>query len=129
MFGWDRFAALVGDVYRSLPAGERARAVVLCENYMQAGAVDFYGRALGLPRAISGHNSYYLWQAEPPEADVMIVVGRDEKDLREVFEQVEHRATFRDPHIQPIHDGKAIWVVRRPRVPLGPLWPRLKMFI
>lgn len=129
MFGWDRLAALIADVYRSLPPEEQSRVGVLCENYMQAGAVDFYGRRLGLPPAMSGHNSYFLWQPVPPANDVLIVVGREEKDLREVFESVERHATFHDPHIQPIHDDRAIWVVRRPRAPLAPLWPRLKSFI
>jgi hypothetical protein len=129
MFGWDRLASLVDEVYRSLPPGERARCRVLCENYMQAGAIDFYGRRLGLPPAISGHNSYYLWEPKPPEAEVLIVIGRSEEDLREVFAEVERRATFRDPHIQPIHDDKPIWVVRHPRVPLAPLWPSIKTFI
>jgi hypothetical protein len=129
MFGWDRLASLVDEVYRSLPPEERARCRVLCENYMQAGAIDFYGRPLGLPRAVSGHNSYYLWNPEPPAVDVFIVIGRSEKDLRAVFEDVEWHATFRDPHIQPIHDDKPIWVVRHPRVPLGPVWPRIKSFI
>jgi hypothetical protein len=129
MFGWDRLASLVEGVYRELPPGERAGCRILCENYMQAGAIDFYGRRLGLPRAISGHNSYWLWEPQPPPADVLIVIGRSGSDLREVFADVERRATFRDPHIQPIHDDKPIWVVRRPRVPLGPLWPRIKTFI
>lgn len=129
MYGWDRLASIVDGVYRALPPGERARCRVLCENYMQAGAIDFYGRRLGLPRAISGHNSYYLWEPEPPAGGVLIVIGRNEKDLREVFADVERRATFRDRYIQPIHDDKPIWVVRQPRVPLGPLWPRIKTFI
>jgi hypothetical protein len=129
MFGWDHLASLVDGVYRALPPDERARCRVLCENYMQAGAIDFHGRRLGLPAAISGHNSYHLWEPEPPAGDVLIVIGRSEKDLREVFADVERRGTFRDRHIQPIHDDKPIWVVRRPRVPLGPLWPRIKTFI
>ena len=38
-----------------------AKAAVFGQNYGEAGAIDFYGPALGLPSALSAHNSYYLW--------------------------------------------------------------------
>ena len=30
-------------------------------NYGEAAAIDVFGRGLGLPPAVSGHNNYYLW--------------------------------------------------------------------
>ena len=30
-------------------------------NYGEAAAIDVFGRRLGLPPAISGHNNYYIW--------------------------------------------------------------------
>ena len=47
--------------YRSLPPEDRSRACVFGRNYGEAGAIDFFGARDGLPRAVSGHNSYYLW--------------------------------------------------------------------
>ena len=61
MHGWRELAEAVAVVYHSLPSDEQARACVFAHNYGQAGAIDLFGPALGLPKAISGHNSYFLW--------------------------------------------------------------------
>lgn len=47
--------------------------VLLAENYGQAGAIDRYGPAHGLPPAYSGHNGYAAW-GPPPERDLPVVV-------------------------------------------------------
>jgi len=59
---WDELADVVHSVYRSLPPEDQKRCAILGQNYRQAGAIDYYGRKLGLPRALAGHNSY--WQAK-----------------------------------------------------------------
>ena len=51
--GWPRMVQTVAAVYSSAPAG----SVVLARNYGEAGAVDHFGPALGLPPAYSGHNA------------------------------------------------------------------------
>src|ERR1700694_3200183 len=58
MFGWPEQAGAVAAVYHRLPEAERAQAVLVAYNYGEASAIDYFGKALGLPRAISGHNQY-----------------------------------------------------------------------
>ncbi len=65
--GWPGIAAQIAAVYRSIPPARRAEAVVFTANYGEAGAVDRYGPALGLPRAYSGINGYGYWG--PPRRD------------------------------------------------------------
>ncbi|MFL5854955.1 MAG: hypothetical protein ACJ77G_21085 [Solirubrobacteraceae bacterium] len=54
--GWPAFARTVARVY---PHG--TRAAILTRNCGEAGAIDRYGPALGLPHAHSGHNAYGDW--------------------------------------------------------------------
>src|SRR5262249_58451974 len=49
--GWRELAGTVAGVYHALPVQERARAVIFTANYGEAGAIDRYGPALGLPHA------------------------------------------------------------------------------
>lgn len=70
--GWPQFAAAVAKAYDRIPGPERARAEIFTGNYGQAGAVDKYGGALGLPQAFSGHNGFAQWG--PPDADGPVVV-------------------------------------------------------
>jgi hypothetical protein len=129
MFGWKKLAATVDAVYHSLPLEERVNCGIWGQNYMLAGAIDFYGGQFGLPRAISGHNSYWLWGTLGYTGKVMIVLGINADTLKKYFGEVIERARFRDEYIQPIYNDLAIFVVRKPKRPLASLWPGIKSYI
>ncbi len=129
MFGWRELAALTSTVYQALPPEDQAQCGIYAGNYMQAGAIDFFGRQFHLPRAVSGHNNYWLWGPQGYTGDVMIVLGGDAATLREYFGQVTEHAVFRHEYAQPGLDGLRIFVVRRPKRPLAELWPELKHYI
>jgi hypothetical protein len=54
---------------------------VLTSNYGEAGAVDRYGPADGLPQAYSGHNSFWYWGPPPAWATSAVVVGYSRTQL------------------------------------------------
>jgi Dolichyl-phosphate-mannose-protein mannosyltransferase len=74
--GWPAFARTVARAY---PGG--SRAVILTDNYGEAGAVDRYGPALGLPHAYSGHNAYGDWGPPPNGSAPVVAVGLPLADL------------------------------------------------
>jgi len=49
MHGWRELEATVAAVYQSLPPEERAQAVIVAQNYGEAGAIEFFGRGSRLP--------------------------------------------------------------------------------
>src|SRR5256886_10036354 len=59
--GWEDQVQALSRAYASLPSGERPRAALLAYNYGEAGAIDYFGKRYGLPKAISGHNQYGYW--------------------------------------------------------------------
>jgi hypothetical protein len=129
MIGWQELAETVAAVHRALPEGERSLACIFGQNYGQAGAIDLFGPALGLPKAISAHNSYYLWGPRDCTGAVVIVIGDDRETLGEVFESVERAATYTCSDCMPYENDKPIWVARGLRRPLVDLWPSIKNFI
>src|SRR4029077_576189 len=71
--GWEQLVSRVAEASARLTPAERARAVVFGQNYGEAAAVDVLGARLGLPHAISGHNSYWMWgPANPNSVDFSI---------------------------------------------------------
>src|SRR6266481_4004676 len=60
-FGWEELVATVNHAYSRLSPEERPGCGVFAQNYGQAGAIDFLGRRYGLPPALSGHQTYFLW--------------------------------------------------------------------
>src|SRR5205823_6991788 len=117
-YGWEDQVAAVAGVYRSLSPDEQAEVCILGANYGRAGAVDFYGPRHGLPPAISGHNTYYLWGTRGCTGRVVIVLGYTQERLRSLFEAVEPAATSRCRYCMPYENELPIWVARRSRQPL-----------
>ena len=87
-FGWPELTAAVAEAYRMLTPEERRRVGVLTYRYHEAGAIDVFGRAEGLPYAIAPHNNYWLWGPGDYTGEVMLVVSDSEASLTGIFEQV-----------------------------------------
>jgi hypothetical protein len=73
--GWPDLAETVAKVRDSLPVEERTRVGVLAGDEGEAGAVNLYGSAYGLPTAISGMNSNWLRGYGNPPPEIVIVLG------------------------------------------------------
>ena len=128
MFGWPEMAARVAAVYRSLPPEDRARAVFYGENYGEAAAIDVFGRRLGLPPAISGHNQYFLWGPRGHDGSVMIIVGGDPHHYAELFGRFDVAGHIDAPYAMPYETGRPIYVLRDMKTPLQTLWPTVKHY-
>ena len=59
--GWENQAKVVAGVFHHLSPAEQADCIIFAGNFGEAGAIDFYGPALGLPPATSIHQNYYFW--------------------------------------------------------------------
>jgi hypothetical protein len=130
MHGWSELVDTVAAVYARLPPEQRARAVVLVNNYGEAGAIDFLGKSRGLPRAISGHNNYWLWgPGDLRDGDTVIAVGPAREALLEAFVDVERVDTVRCEYCMPFENDLPVHIARGFKAPLGELWQRLKRFI
>jgi hypothetical protein len=128
MFGWEEKAAAVAEVYNSLSFEERELAAVFGENYGRAGAIDHFGRVLGLPYAISPHNSYWLWGPRRFTGEVVIVLGGDREALERSFESVELADRVPCRFCMPYESDLPIFVCRDLQLPLAEVWDRLKNY-
>jgi hypothetical protein len=83
--GWPELVESIAQVRDSLPNEDRASLGILAVNYGEAGAVNLYGPQHGLPRAISGVNSFWQRGYGDPPPETLIVVGADLDDLQGEF--------------------------------------------
>jgi len=120
--------ATVARAYDELPAEERKRACILTGNYGEAGAVDFYGPKYGLPGAISGHNSYFIWGPGDCTGEVVISVGVPSETLRSVFGEVEQVDKVRCRYCMPDEDKLPVYVCRASKLPFEEAWPRFEHY-
>jgi hypothetical protein len=125
--GWPRFVHTVAGVWHDLPPAQRARAVIFTANYGEAGAFQEYGPSQGLPRAYSGHNSFWSFGRPPVGAAPVIAVGfRDSDYLRRSFEGCRLARRFDNQlGVDNEEQGAPIHVCTAPREPWPRLWTRL----
>jgi hypothetical protein len=147
-FGWAELAQAVAAAYAGLSESERSRAGILVNSFSEAGAVNFFGRRLGLPPAVSPHNNYWLWGSNGYTGEVMIVVADDDRRriahherpddyrragapvaLDELFSSVERVGRVECRYCSNFLRRKSVFVCRDMRQPLATLWPALKEFI
>jgi len=60
-FGWPDLVRAVAGAYDNVPAQDRADTAIYANDFATAGAIDLLGPKFGLPKAIGGHQSYWLW--------------------------------------------------------------------
>jgi len=125
--GWPTYVGEIANVYHGLPAGERASAALVAESYAEAGAIDRFGPALGLPQAYSGQDGFWYWGPPPASATTVVAVGYERGFLDRSFSSVR-RATLLNDHLGVDNDnqGAPVWICRQPRGDWQTLWPRFK---
>ena len=128
--GWPRVVSQIAGVVATLPAPERAHVVVFTGDYGAAGAVDLYGRRFGLPRAISGHNTYWIWGPRgATDGATTIAVNLDRDYLLTIFSSVTPAGTVDTGHgVWTEERGDPIFVCRGQRVSWAAAWPAARHY-
>lgn len=127
--GWPQFTATVAAGWRQIPADDRRTAVIFTGNYGEAGAVDRYGPALGLPAAYSGHNGFADWGPPPDRPGPVLVVGYSlgQPLLAASFHDCHQVATV-DNHLAVDNQerGTPVVLCAATSRPWSQLWPQLR---
>jgi hypothetical protein len=124
-FGWEEMAATVARVYNGLPPDIRPKTAIFTQNYGQAGAIDLFGPKYGLPPAISGHQSYFLWGPRGYTGESVIVMAGRQKDLESRFADVQKVARVDHPYSMP-YEHIDVFYCRGLKWPLDEIWPQVK---
>ena len=126
--GWPAFVREIATAYRSLPPAQRSATTVLTSNYGEAGAVDRFGPADGLPAAYSGHMSFWYWGPPPARATTAIVVGYQRSQL--TFCGSARLAAHLDNHagVNDDEQGAPVWICQRLTRTWQAIWPAQKHF-
>ena len=124
-FGWEELAAVTAQAWSRVPPEERSDCGIFAQNYGQAGAIDFFGPRYGLPPALSGHQTYFLWGPRNYSGKCLIVLDDRKETLDGLFEQVEYVGASDNPYALERHIS--VFLCRRAKFgTLAQLWPNLK---
>jgi hypothetical protein len=129
-FGWEEMVGSVAHVYHHLRPEDAKRAAIFCQNYGEAGAIDFFGPKFELPAAISGHQNYFFWGPRDWAGEVALVLDTNDDDERELFASVEDLGQIvSSPWAMPFERQRHIYLCRDLKISVRELWPRLKNWL
>jgi 4-amino-4-deoxy-L-arabinose transferase-like glycosyltransferase len=127
-FGWRELEAKVANVFRALSPDEQKRVAIIAGNYGQAAAIDVYGKADGLPPALSGHNQYWLWGPRGYDGSLAIHVGGDPERWKRGCGSLDIVDRTDNAFAMPYETNRPIFICRGLRVPITELWERFKRY-
>jgi hypothetical protein len=128
MFGWENMVQTVAGAYATLTPEEKGKCAILCNNYGEAGAIDFFGRKFGLPGAISGHNNYWLWGPGHATGEVVIRLGGSLEALRAAYAEVNQAGLIMNEFCMPYESNLPVWICRYRKSSLQNDWSQFKTF-
>jgi dolichyl-phosphate-mannose-protein mannosyltransferase len=129
--GWRELVQTVAGIYNELPADEKPGVGILAFNYGEAGAIDLYGPALGLPHAISGINTYWLRGYGNPPPQAVIVLGMQSAFGERNFLTCELKSPITNRYgvkNEESRDYPGVFVCRRLRQPWDEFWRTFRYF-
>jgi hypothetical protein len=125
-FGWEEMTAAVAQAWAQLAPAERPDCGIFAQDYGQAGAIDFLGRRYGLPPALSGHQTYFLWGPRGYSGNCLIVLDDRREVLEQEFEQVEYVGKSAD-NPYALEREIPVFICKGAKFgSLARIWPRLK---
>lgn len=131
-FGWQEMTETIAGIRDSLPAADRAQLGILAGDAGEAGALNLYGPAYGLPRANSGSNSHWLrGYGDPPPQTVIAVGFSRDFYLAQSFESCTlagHLANRYAIRNAAVGDYTDVFVCRNLRQPWPEFWKTFRWF-
>jgi 4-amino-4-deoxy-L-arabinose transferase-like glycosyltransferase len=128
--GWPELAAAVAHVRDSFPPAERTSIGVLAADEGEAGAVNLFGRAYGLPEAISGMNSNWLRGYGNPPPQTVIAVGFTRDELDRIFASCTWATSLSHPYgiVNKTINSSEVWVCRDVRGGWPAFWKQFQYY-
>jgi hypothetical protein len=125
-FGWQEIVDETAVAWNRIPEADRADCGIFAQDYGQAGAIDFLGRRLGLPRSLSGHQTWFLWGPRGYSGNCMIVIDDTRERLEQLWDHVEYVGASAD-NPYALEKRIDVFICRAAKFgTFAQLWPELK---
>jgi 4-amino-4-deoxy-L-arabinose transferase-like glycosyltransferase len=128
--GWPDMVKTVGGIYADLPAEEKPRAGILTGENDEAAAINLIGGEYGLPKAISGSDTFWLRGYGNPPPETMIIVGLDYPYISQFFEQCTMAGTITNSYgiDNDLLHPSTIYICRKARMPWPEIWENIQRY-
>jgi hypothetical protein len=128
--GWPEMIQTVADIYTNLRDEEKSRTGIFAGENDEAAALNLFGPQYGLPKAISGSDTFWLRGYGDPPPETLIIVGYSQEDVNTAFEKCEVAGTITNPYgvENDLRDPPNVFICRGLRFSWPELWNRAKRY-
>lgn len=128
--GWPEMVETVAGIYAGLPAEQQASAGIFAWENDEAAALNVFGPAKGLPKAISPTDNFWLRGYGDPPPKTLIVFGMEPNAIYAYFDDCELAGRVTNPYgiDNDLLNPPQIYVCRKVRYPWPELWEKLKHY-
>ena len=125
-FGWPEMAEKTAAFYNTLTPEQKQHTAIWGDNYGDAAAIDFFGPRYGLPKALSGHQSYFVWGPRGyHNVDVINLGSHDDETLQRECDSVRVVGHIDHPLARP-DEHFDIYYCQGLRMDVQQAWPKTK---
>ena len=101
MLGWKEMSKKMADAYNTLDDSEKKNTILFCDNYGEAGAVNYYGKKYHLPEAYSDNASFLYWIPNNLHFDNLVLLTDDHLEMQHPFIKNFNSAILKDSVTDP----------------------------
>ena len=128
-YGWSGMVSNLSKAYVTLSVDIRNQACIFTSNYGEASAVNFFGRSMGLPQAISGHNNYYIWGPDSCTGQVLITIGVSLSTAQQAYKNVTTLTTLLCQYCISYEQNLPVYLCTNPNFSsLATAWPGVRHY-
>ncbi|MTK54023.1 hypothetical protein [Paludibacter sp.] len=110
MVGWQDMANKALMAYKTIPVNEQESTLIFCDNYGQAGALNYYNRGK-MKEAYSFNTDYIFWLPKMKNIKNIILIGNlPNKDVLSQFETVQQTGTIENQYAR--EKGTCVFILR-----------------
>ncbi|WP_291906505.1 glycosyltransferase family 39 protein [Chitinophaga sp. CB10] len=117
MLSWEEITQKVAKAYSTLDSTEKAHTILFCDNYGQAGAVNYYAPKYHLPPAYSDNASFLYWMPQDLDSfETILLVTDDRQEMQHGFIKEFKEVTLVDSVTNPyaLEYGSLIILMKGP---------------
>ncbi|WP_040813581.1 glycosyltransferase family 39 protein [Nocardia concava] len=128
--GYDTFTAAVNDAVQTLPESDRKTTAVVAAAYVQASALEEFGRDYNLPPVYSPNRGFGYFGPPPDSAHTIIYLSVDgvgDKDFLSKFATTTEFRKINNPNGLPgLERLITVYICKDPLKPWSEVWPSLQ---
>jgi hypothetical protein len=111
MLGWEEMAKKMSVAYHTLDSNEKKSTLIFCDNYGQAGAVNYYRGKYDMPEAFSDNASFLYWMPAQLNFDNLVLLTDDEHEMEHAFIKDFQSARLMDSVTSPYAREKGSLII------------------